>query len=171
LTTEVNQKHIGADTVETSSEDLESAVIDVYGYESKIKEPEMQNKLDGISSKKKDAVEQIELFPIEEEKNSQIQISLFEEPSRPTPAKVLKSKKTSKDKKIETSLSLETYFNSHGFEVIDKRSKNGALWIVEKKGIKPVIEELNKQGIKFTYSKKGGRATKNRSAWFTSHLE
>lgn len=171
LTTEVNPKHMAPNTIETTFKQLENTVIDVYEYENKIKKTEMQSKLDGISSKKKDTVEQVEFFPVEEETNSQIQISLFEEPSRPTAPKTTKMNKTSNGKNLEMSLSLETYFNSHGFEVIDKRSKNGALWIVEEKGIKPVIEELKKKGIKFTYSKNGGRATKNRSAWFTSHQE
>lgn len=48
LITEVNQKHMAPDAMETSSEDLESAVIDVYGYESEITKPEMQDKLDEI---------------------------------------------------------------------------------------------------------------------------
>ncbi|WP_257535990.1 hypothetical protein [Metabacillus litoralis] len=41
--------------------------------------------------------------------------------------------------------------------------------VVDEQGLKPILESLRKQGIQFTYSDKGSRATKRRPSWFTKY--
>ena len=63
---------------------------------------------------------------------------------------------------------LLSYLNSKGVEAIDKREKGGALWIVGGKNLEPIIQETKKLfGVRWTYSEKGGTATKHRTSWFT----
>ena len=64
---------------------------------------------------------------------------------------------------------LVAFFKAKGLEVIDKRPSGGCLWVVgEKSKISPVIQEAGKVfGAYGNYSAGGGRATKNRPAWFT----
>ena len=60
------------------------------------------------------------------------------------------------------------YLKSKGIEAIDKREKGGSLWIVGGKDLDSVIQETKKlYGARWTYSEKGGNATKHRSGWFT----
>jgi curved DNA-binding protein CbpA len=51
-------------------------------------------------------------------------------------------------------------------EYVDKRNAKGALWIVGGPELKPVMDQLKKHGLRFTYSEKGGRATQKRPAWW-----
>ena len=60
------------------------------------------------------------------------------------------------------------YLKSKGLDVIDKRDKGGALWVVGGKELDAVIKETRKlYGALWTFSRNGGRATKNRTSWFT----
>ncbi|MGG2028728.1 AAA domain-containing protein [Gottfriedia sp. S16(2024)] len=76
-------------------------------------------------------------------------------------------KKITKDVSNSNFMNLIEYFSNNGFEVIDKREKGGSLWIVGGDEIKPYINQLQKKKVKFSYSQKGGKATKNRPSWFT----
>ncbi len=64
--------------------------------------------------------------------------------------------------------SLTGYLKSMGLEVIDKRERGGALWVIGDKGIDPILKETRKIfGTLWTYSERGGAATRHRAAWFT----
>lgn len=72
-------------------------------------------------------------------------------------------------KRTETkTMDLKTFFQSKDLEVIDKRGAGGYLWVVgEKSEIASVIQEAGKAyGAYGSYSA-GGRATRNRTGWFT----
>ena len=72
-------------------------------------------------------------------------------------ASVLKSKGT-----------LTDFLKGKGLEVIDKRGNGGALWVVGDKNIDPILKETRQLfGSLWTFSAKGGHATKHRSGWFT----
>jgi len=60
------------------------------------------------------------------------------------------------------------FFRSYKIEVIDKRDKGGALWIIgTKSSIGSIVDlAVKKYGVKGTYSD-GGRTTKGRAAWWT----
>ena len=64
---------------------------------------------------------------------------------------------------------LTSYFQSHGFEVIDKRKVGGCLWVVgEKTKLTPYVDKA-KDLFSITdggYAK--GRATGGRNGWYTS---
>ncbi|MGN8902201.1 AAA domain-containing protein [Collinsella sp. HCP28S3_G12] len=58
--------------------------------------------------------------------------------------------------------------NSLGLTCIDKRSKHGALWVIDD----PVFKEKRlgieaKYKVRFKYSKQGSRSTSSRPAWYT----
>lgn len=53
-----------------------------------------------------------------------------------------------------------------GLEYIDKRDSGGNLWVIGDRKIVMAISELNKQGASFKYRESGGKATKDRSAWW-----
>jgi curved DNA-binding protein CbpA len=63
--------------------------------------------------------------------------------------------------------SLVSYCRNRGLEVIDNRSKGGALWILAGKELEPTIDRLRQNGFRFTFAPKGGRATSRKSAWWT----
>ena len=66
------------------------------------------------------------------------------------------------------SSALVDFLISRGIETIDKREKGGALWIVGDKSLDPVVQETRKKfGALWTFSEKGGMATKHRPSWFT----
>lgn len=67
---------------------------------------------------------------------------------------------------------LSDFLKEKGLEVIDKRGNGGALWVVGDKSIDPILKETRKQfGSLWTFSAKGGYATKHRSGWFTKSME
>ena len=67
-----------------------------------------------------------------------------------------------------TTGKLSDFLKENGLEVIDKRANGGALWVVGDKSIDPILKETKKQyGALWTFSEKGGTATKHRSGWFT----
>lgn len=72
-------------------------------------------------------------------------------------------------KSAESEKSLKDFFSDKGLEVIDKRAAGGCLWVVgEKETIMPYIKEAGKIFCAYgKYAPNGGRATKNRAAWFT----
>ena len=75
---------------------------------------------------------------------------------------------------VPTALSgkLADFLKGKGIEVIDKRGNGGALWVIGDKSIDPILKETRKQyGALWTYSEKGGYATKHRSGWFTKSMK
>lgn len=62
---------------------------------------------------------------------------------------------------------LREFLVGKGYEVIDKRDNGGSLWLVGGKELTPLIEELKKKEIHFSYTENGSRSTKKRPAWFT----
>lgn len=58
------------------------------------------------------------------------------------------------------------YLVGHGLEVVDKRTRGGALWVVGGKELNKLMKEVHHKGYSFNYVEKGGKATKLRSAWF-----
>jgi curved DNA-binding protein CbpA len=70
--------------------------------------------------------------------------------------------------KEETSFSLTDFLTEHNISFKDKRHHGGALWVIEGEGTRSVIKELTAKGFSFAYSTNGGRASGNKSAWYTT---
>ena len=69
---------------------------------------------------------------------------------------------------VQDKGTLTDFLKGKGLEVIDKRGNGGALWVVGDKSIDPVLKETRQKfGSLWTFSAKGGYATKHRSGWFT----
>ncbi|MGN1027450.1 MAG: DUF559 domain-containing protein [Faecousia sp.] len=49
---------------------------------------------------------------------------------------------------------------------VDKRSRNGALWLIGGSELKPVIEEAKALGFYFQFKESGGKATKGAPGWW-----
>ena len=55
----------------------------------------------------------------------------------------------------------------HNVSYIDKRSSNGALWIIGGYELKPIVSMASRKfGIFFQFKEGGGRATKGNDAWW-----
>ena len=76
--------------------------------------------------------------------------------------------KSDVSKNQDSNSGLMDFMIAKGLEVIDKRSKGGALWVVGDKGIDPIIKESRVEfGALWVFCEKGGGATKHRPGWFT----
>jgi very-short-patch-repair endonuclease len=64
------------------------------------------------------------------------------------------------------TLSLSAFLRDKGLIVIDKRPIGGALWVVGGRELSPIMESLQKKGIKFVFAPNGSRSTGNKPAWF-----
>lgn len=53
-----------------------------------------------------------------------------------------------------------------GVRYVDKRPSGGALWVIGGEDLRPLMKQLAEKGFKFTYTSKGGRATKRRPGWW-----
>ena len=63
---------------------------------------------------------------------------------------------------------LVTFLKSKGIEVIDKRDKGGALWMVGDKSLDPIVQETKRKfGALWIFKAEGGMATKRRPSWYT----
>ncbi|MEQ6389239.1 AAA domain-containing protein [Bacillaceae bacterium S4-13-58] len=80
-----------------------------------------------------------------------------------------KAAKNNLSKNTAKPTALKEHLEELGYEVIDKRAKGGALWIIGGKELQPTIDKLKKQGIRFNFAKNGSRSTKNKAAWFTQY--
>lgn len=69
--------------------------------------------------------------------------------------------------KVDTLFNLADFLTEHRLKFKDMRSKGGALWLIGGKELTPVVVELRKKGVSFTYTANGGRATGYRPAWYT----
>lgn len=58
------------------------------------------------------------------------------------------------------------YFRNKGYEVVDKRSKGGTVWVIGEWEDRNDFFDLRKHKFYFRFSKKGSRSTQNRPAWF-----
>ncbi|QWC23579.1 AAA family ATPase [Bacillus haikouensis] len=67
--------------------------------------------------------------------------------------------------------SLYNYLIQRELEVIDQREKGGSLWVVGGSEIEPVMEELDRMDIKFSFTQKGSRSTNYMSAWYTKYRD
>lgn len=50
---------------------------------------------------------------------------------------------------------------------VDKRDRNGALWIIGGSELKPIVDECKSLGYKFIFKEDGGRQTGNKPGWWT----
>lgn len=93
---------------------------------------------------------------------------------RPAPArntKTIETKKSSALTNAQTSTpptdSLIARIEQTGIPYIDNRSKNGALWIIGGKELRPFVDACAEEGVYFRYKSEGARATKGAAAWWT----
>lgn len=70
------------------------------------------------------------------------------------------------DSNDDKSFDLISHLINLNLDIVDKRSKGGALWVVGGSELQPIMKKLRQQGIKFSYSNKGGKATKYKPAWY-----
>ncbi len=62
---------------------------------------------------------------------------------------------------------LLTMVRDAGISYIDKRDRGGALWIIGGQELNYFVKQCRNQGIRFTFKKEGGRATKGKPGWWT----
>lgn len=76
--------------------------------------------------------------------------------------------KDTNSKQTGAESELVTFLKSKGIEVIDKRDKGGALWMVGDKSLDPIVQETKRKfGALWIFKAEGGMATKRRSSWYT----
>lgn len=68
------------------------------------------------------------------------------------------------DKIMKPDLLLQLRFS--GIKYIDKRVKNGAIWIIGGKELSGFVKDCKSIGVYFKYKKGGGKATKHQDAWW-----
>lgn len=93
---------------------------------------------------------------------------LYPKGKRASIAHALQSEELKWHKGIDCGDALLAELNSLGLTCIDKRSKHGALWVIDDpvfKEKRPGIERKYK--VRFKYSKQGSRSTSSRPAWYT----
>jgi DNA topoisomerase-3 len=61
---------------------------------------------------------------------------------------------------------LAAWLASHHLEVVDKRAKGGALWVVSGPARPPALAALASVGHRFIFKAEGGRATRSRPGWY-----
>ncbi|WP_433747838.1 hypothetical protein [Falsibacillus pallidus] len=61
---------------------------------------------------------------------------------------------------------LINYLKSHKLEYVDNRSKGGSIWVIGDKRIKAILKPLEEEGVCFRFKPVGGKASKNKPAWF-----
>jgi very-short-patch-repair endonuclease len=96
------------------------------------------------------------------------QVSLYDDELLPSYASktIQNARKETMDK--SNSNGLKEYLQKSGYEVIDKRKKGGALWLIGGEELEPFIEKITSSGkIIFNFAKKGSRSTKHKPSWFT----
>ena len=76
--------------------------------------------------------------------------------------------KDTNSKQTGAESELVTFLKSKGIEVIDKRDKGGALWMVGDKSLAPIVQETKRKfGVLWIFKAEGGMATKRRPSWYT----
>jgi len=89
-----------------------------------------------------------------------------EESSTPPPVKNQREAPAGPARMADGHLDVVESLRLQGLEVIDKRPAGGALWVVGGAEIGKLLEGLKAKGYRFSFAKSGGKATKNRPAWF-----
>jgi hypothetical protein len=89
-----------------------------------------------------------------------------------TVSKIGPRRKNAKLKVEKTSLAapskIREYLEKLGIEIIDKRSKGGALWLLGGEELEPLINDLtNTESITFKFAINGSKSTANRPSWYT----
>jgi hypothetical protein len=76
--------------------------------------------------------------------------------------------KDTNSKQTGAESELVTFLKSKGIEVIDKRDKGGALWMVGDKSLDPIVQETKRKfGALWIFKAEGGMATERRPSWYT----
>lgn len=58
------------------------------------------------------------------------------------------------------------YLKKNKIKYVDKRDKNGALWLVGGRELEPIVKECRIFGLYFRYKEEGGRQTGNKPGWW-----
>ncbi|HBV97350.1 MAG TPA: hypothetical protein DEF36_09940 [Desulfotomaculum sp.] len=66
----------------------------------------------------------------------------------------------------EELFNIMVFLERKGLKIVDKRPAGGALWVVGGLELSKTMEELKAMGIRFSFTEKGGRATRNKPGWF-----
>lgn len=91
-----------------------------------------------------------------------ISITKSDKEEKPVSTLVLEETRTAKGN------DLVGFLKGKGLEIIDKRERGGALWVVGGKELDAILKETRKlYGALWTFSQNGGKATGNRTSWFT----
>ena len=91
-----------------------------------------------------------------------ISITKSDKEEKPVSTPVLEETRTAKGN------DLVGFLKGKGLEIIDKRERGGALWVVGGKELDAILKETRKlYGALWTFSQNGGKATGNRTSWFT----
>lgn len=59
-----------------------------------------------------------------------------------------------------------SFLKKKNVKFIDKRDRNGALWIIGGKELSPIVRECRKNGVFFHYKEDGGKQTDYRPGWW-----
>ncbi len=84
----------------------------------------------------------------------------------PTSIQVKKTKETNEEMESEVQDELLAYLEKHKLEYVDHRSKGGSIWVIGDNRIEAYLKPLEDEGIRFRFKPVGGKASKNRPAWF-----
>ena len=66
--------------------------------------------------------------------------------------------------KVDTVI--KPLLNKYKIEFIDNRSKQGVFWVIGGLEIQNIMKSLGRYGFRFVFKKEGGRASKNKPAWY-----
>ncbi|MBH0231387.1 AAA domain-containing protein [Halobacillus yeomjeoni] len=67
---------------------------------------------------------------------------------------------------VESDLPLTELLEKGGLEVIDKREKEGNLWVKGGKELEPFMNVLHEKGVHFVFTPKGSRSTDREPGWY-----
>ncbi len=62
--------------------------------------------------------------------------------------------------------SLSAFLREKGLTIIDNRPVGGALWVLGGRELEPLMQDLARKGIKFTFSSNGSKTTGYKPAWW-----
>ncbi|WP_163537589.1 AAA domain-containing protein [Gracilibacillus sp. YIM 98692] len=65
--------------------------------------------------------------------------------------------------------SLYNFLVNKGLYVIDQREKGGSLWVIGGSELKPLMSELARKNIQFTFAQSGSRSTKRKPGWYSKY--
>lgn len=68
---------------------------------------------------------------------------------------------------LEEETDLLTMIRAAGISYVDKRDRGGALWIIGGQELNEFVRQCRNYGIRFTFKKAGGKATKGEPGWWT----